>query len=199
MLYFLFSILNYLIGSINFALVIGKLFYHKDIRNEGSGNLGATNAGRTLGKSAALLVALLDGLKGFILFLIESLFSYKIACLTIAFVAIGHCYPIFAQFKGGKAVATTYGVILAISLQSLKSFIFVFLIPLLTWLFIKKTTQYVSLGSIVSILLATISSLFVFREYYQVLAVFVCFIIVVIKHKDNIIRLLQGKENKANY
>ena len=133
MKFFIFSVLNYIVGSIPWSLVIGKVFYNTDVRKHGSGNLGATNTGRTLGKKAAYAVAVLDALKGFFMFLILSAIDFKTACLTIIFVPVGHCYPLFANFKGGKAVATTFGIILAVSISSLKSFILVFLLPLAIW------------------------------------------------------------------
>ncbi len=194
----IFAILNYIVGSIPWALVIGKVFYNTDVRKHGSGNLGATNTGRTLGKKAAVAVAVLDALKGFFMFLILSRFDYKTACLTSIFVAVGHCYPLFANFKGGKAVATTFGIILALSIYSLKSFLLGFLLPLGIWLLITKMTEYVSLASLISVLTAVVISAFI-NHSYVTLSLLLIWLFVVYKHKDNIQRLIKGTENKRNY
>ncbi|MGI6509283.1 MAG: glycerol-3-phosphate 1-O-acyltransferase PlsY [Erysipelotrichaceae bacterium] len=194
----IFAILNYIVGSIPWALVIGKVFYNTDVRKHGSGNLGATNTGRTLGKKAAIAVAVLDALKGFFMFLILSRFDYKTACLTSIFVAVGHCYPLFANFKGGKAVATTFGIILALSIYSLKSFLLGFLLPLGIWLLITKMTEYVSLASLISVLTAVVISAFI-NHSYVTLSLLLIWLFVVYKHKDNIQRLIKGTENKRNY
>ena len=100
--------IGYLLGSIPFALVVGKVFYKKDIRNYGSGNLGGSNAGRVLGKKAGLSVMTLDILKVTLAIFIASFFQNREVSMVVAGVAaaIGHCFPIFAKFKGGKAVAT---------------------------------------------------------------------------------------------
>ncbi|HPW53610.1 MAG TPA: glycerol-3-phosphate 1-O-acyltransferase PlsY [Erysipelotrichaceae bacterium] len=194
----IFAILNYIVGSVPWALVIGKVFYNTDVRKHGSGNLGATNTGRTLGKKAAYAVAIMDALKGFFMFLILSGFDYEAACLTSIFVPLGHCYPLFANFKGGKAVATTFGIILAVSIHSLKSFLLVFLLPVAIWFLISKVTEYVSLASLVSTLLSVIISFFVCQRYVT-FALLAIWILIVYKHKDNIERLLKGTENKKNY
>ncbi len=194
----IFAVLNYLVGSIPWALVIGKVFYNTDVREHGSGNLGATNTGRALGKKAAVAVAVLDALKGFFMFLILSRFDYKIACFTSIFVAVGHCYPLFANFKGGKAVATTFGIILAVSIYSLKSFLLVFLLPVGFWFLITRITEYVSLASLISVFLAVIISAFV-NPNYVTYSLFAIWVLVVYKHKENIQRLLKGTENKRNY
>ena len=112
-------IISYLIGSIPWALVIGKVFYGVDIRKHGSGNLGGTNAGRVLGKTAGITVIILDLLKAFLVTWLAVVIMPDMpiaAVLAGLFACIGHCFPIFAGFKGGKAVATTMGYILAISL-----------------------------------------------------------------------------------
>lgn len=117
----LLILLGYLYGSIPFALVIGKVFYNTDVRESGSGNLGGTNAGRVLGKKAGISVIVLDALKAVIIFYLSSYLSLKfnlnpdikyIAGLACIF---GHCYPIFAEFRGGKAVSTSLGYFLVLN------------------------------------------------------------------------------------
>ena len=108
----LLILLGYLYGSIPFALVIGKVFYNTDVRESGSGNLGGTNAGRVLGKKAGISVIVLDALKAVIIFYLSSYLSLKfnlnpdIKYLAGLACIFGHCYPIFAEFRGGKAVST---------------------------------------------------------------------------------------------
>ncbi|MBQ7993334.1 MAG: glycerol-3-phosphate acyltransferase, partial [Solobacterium sp.] len=109
------AVISYLFGSVPWALVIGKVFYHKDIRTEGSGNPGATNAARVLGLPAGIAVTVLDALKG----LISMFIAHKIAPGTEIYAGlaccIGHCFPLFAGFKGGKAVATSFGFFLGVA------------------------------------------------------------------------------------
>lgn len=194
----IFSVLNYIVGSIPWALVVGKVFYNTDVRKYGSGNLGATNAGRVLGKKVAYIVTVLDALKGFVMFMILSRFDYIIACYTIIFVAVGHCYPLFANFKGGKAVATSFGIILAISVASLKSFIIIFLVPVAIWFLISKVTEYVSLASLLATFLSVVFSAFICDNYVTI-SLLMIWLLIVYKHKENISRLLKGTENKKNY
>lgn len=196
--YVIFSILNYLVGSIPWALVIGKVFYKTDVREYGSGNLGATNLGRTLGRVPAVICAVLDALKGLIMLLIEMNIDYNAAIVTIIFVVIGHCYPIFAQFRGGKAVATSFGIILGLTLTSFKEFFFIFLLPLLIWLAIKMLTSLVSLASLVGILLSAVISFF-FPNLTRSIILVVLFLFVAFRHKDNIKRLLKGEERESHY
>ncbi len=109
-------VIGYLLGSIPFALVIGKVFYKTDVRNYGSGNLGGTNAGRVLGAKAGAAVIACDILKVVIAIAFSALISPSVSIWTGLAAAIGHCYPIFAHFKGGKAVATMFGFLLATSI-----------------------------------------------------------------------------------
>ena len=140
-------ILGYLLGSIPFALVIGKLFYKTDIRQYGSGNLGGTNAGRVLGKKAGISVIVLDVLKVVLAAGLASLVSEPAAIWTSLACCIGHYYPIFAHFKGGKAVATMFGFLISTSIFIFQEFSY-FLVPLFMFLIILYLFKYVSLGSI---------------------------------------------------
>lgn len=198
LLFLLFCVINYIVGSINGALVIGKVFYNVDIREHGSGNLGATNAGRVLGKKVSIIVTVIDALKGAVLFFIFSIFDYNLALFASVFSAVGHCYPLFANFKGGKAVATTMGIVFAISLLSLKEFVLVFLIPLILWLTIKKLTDLVSLASIFCVLISAVLSTFA-CDVYKTIVITLLWVLLAYRHKENIVRLIEGTENKANY
>ncbi len=154
----LFIVIAYLIGSISPALLVGKIFYNTDIRTMGSGNLGTTNTFRCLGKKAGVIVFVLDISKGIIATMLPSLVLGRVEYLSIfgAFAMIGHVYPIFANFKGGKAVATGSGV-------------FIFLYPTLSLILVAIffstlfITGYVSLGSIL-ICLTSIVYLSIFES-----------------------------------
>ena len=197
--FLLFSVINYLIGSVPWALVIGKAFYKTDVREFGSGNLGATNTGRILGMKPALLVGILDGLKGFLPALIESLIDYRIACAAAVFLAVGHCYPLFAQFKGGKGVATSAGAILALSLGNFTTVAYCAIMPGLVWFAITILSGYVSLGSLFGTLLSAVNSTWAAEDVFTTLAFTLLFAVVTYRHKDNIRRLLDGTETKRNY
>lgn len=133
---------SYLIGSIPFALVIGKLFYSTDIRGYGSGNLGATNSFRVLGKRAGTVVAIADLMKGSIACFLPMMLRSNVSPILCGLLAIiGHAFPVFAGFKGGKAVATSAGVLLFLVPLGTFSACIVFFISLLT-------SKYVSLSSI---------------------------------------------------
>ena len=187
----LFIVIAYLIGSISPALLVGKIFYNTDIRTMGSGNLGTTNTFRCLGKKAGVIVFVLDISKGIIATMLPSLVLGRVEYLSIfgAFAMIGHVYPIFANFKGGKAVATGSGV-------------FIFLYPTLSLILVAIffstlfITGYVSLGSIL-ICLTSIVYLSIFESGIDKWIMIVMCIFVIYMQKSNIKRLLNGTENKS--
>ena len=187
----LFIVIAYLIGSISPALIVGKIFYNTDIRTMGSGNLGTTNTFRCLGKKAGVIVFVLDISKGIIATMLPSLVLGRVDYLSIfgAFAMIGHVYPIFANFKGGKAVATGSGV-------------FIFLYPTLSLILVAIffstlfITGYVSLGSIL-ICLTSIVYLSIFESGIDKWVMIVMCIFVIYMHKSNIKRLINGTENKS--
>jgi acyl phosphate:glycerol-3-phosphate acyltransferase len=134
--------LAYLIGSIPTALIIGKVFFHIDIRDHGSQNPGATNSLRVLGKRAAVVVLLIDVGKGALAASLPLLFQVELNPLYPGLIAvIGHCFPIFAGFRGGKAIATTAGTLLIANF-------WLFLIVYITFFLVIFITKYVFLGSI---------------------------------------------------
>ena len=187
----LFIVIAYLIGSISPALLVGKIFYNTDIRTMGSGNLGTTNTFRCLGKKAGVIVFVLDITKGIIATMLPSLVLGRVEYLSIfgAFAMIGHVFPIFANFKGGKAVATGSGV-------------FIFLYPTLSLILVAIffstlfITGYVSLGSIL-ICLTSIVYLSIFESGIDKWVMIIMCIFVIYMHKSNIKRLLNGTENKS--
>ena len=160
--YVIFIVLAYLLGSIPFALIIGKVGYNIDIREHGSGNLGATNAFRILGIKAGIIVTLADILKGTLATVLPLIAGYfydiEVSRLIVGiFAVLGHTYPIFAKFKGGKAVATSGGVILGLNPV-------LFLIMLLTFFITLYLSKYVSLASMLTGVISTIISFF-FGDY----------------------------------
>lgn len=189
MLNILTLFLSYLIGSISFALVIGKLFYKTDIRGYGSGNLGATNVYRVLGKKAGLIVAIADLLKGTFACLLPQIFNSAVNPIICGLLAIlGHVFPVFAGFKGGKAVATATGVLLFLTpFGALTGFV-VFLLTLIL-------SKYVSLSSMLAGIAIFIYSLIFEDKVIIALSLFIS-VLVIILHRQNIKRLIRGTENK---
>jgi glycerol-3-phosphate acyltransferase PlsY len=198
-------ILAYLFGSIPTAVWIGQAFYNVDVREYGSGNAGATNTFRVLGKKAGIPVMLLDILKGWT----ATNLAYVIGVTTtgayhsIAFTnyelalgiaaVMGHLFPVFAGFRGGKGIATLFGMILAINLPAALLCVLVFVVTLLI-------TRYVSLASILAGFIYPIGVTFIFPVYIKSVIIYgMCiFILVLVTHQKNIERLLKGKESKVN-
>ena len=194
------SIIGYLFGSIPFALVVGKVFYKTDIREHGSGNLGGTNAGRTLGAKAGVSVAVLDVLKGTIAMTLTFFFSHNLNAILAAgfFATIGHCYPLFANFKGGKAVSTAMGFLLGITIFLTKQ-PSQFFLPFITFFIILYITKTVSLSAMIAVTLATIYLFFSQGNIYITLAFSLVNIIVVWRHRANIERIKNGNESKITW
>ena len=192
--------IGYLLGSIPFALVVGKVFYKKDIRNYGSGNLGGSNAGRVLGKKAGLSVMTLDILKVTLAIFIASFFQNKEVSMVVAGVAaaIGHCFPIFAKFKGGKAVATMYGFLFGMALIGGYSF-WIFFVPLFTFLAVLYLTKIVALSSVLSAVVNTLYIYFVLGSKELFLGSLIFTIVMMIRHRANFERMLRHEENKIKW
>ncbi|HZJ87227.1 MAG TPA: glycerol-3-phosphate 1-O-acyltransferase PlsY, partial [Erysipelothrix sp.] len=183
------SLIGYLIGSIPFALVIGKVFYKVDIREHGSGNLGGTNAGRTLGAKAGISVAILDILKAFIAIVIVSFIDPNTMIYAGFFATIGHCYPIFANFKGGKAVSTAAGFLVSIAVMITHNPLHV-IIPLVIVFTVLYFTKMVSLSTMIALVSASIV-LVITKAPTEVSTMFIIVTLIVIyRHKDNIQRII---------
>ncbi|MDM7274346.1 glycerol-3-phosphate 1-O-acyltransferase PlsY [Sulfurihydrogenibium azorense] len=190
--FFIYVLITYLIGSIPFGLIVGKIF-GKDVRKEGSGNIGATNVTRVIGKKAGILVLLLDALKGFFpVYIAKYYFPSKYVSIIALTAVIGHCFSIYLKFKGGKGVATAFGVLLALSLK-------VALIVLTFWLGVFLTTGYVSLASVLSAGISWSVIYVLLDDIYYTFAGFFIAIIIIFKHKSNLDRFLEGKENRFIY
>jgi len=189
----LYLVLTYLIASIPFGYVIGKLF-GKDITKEGSGNIGATNVTRTIGKKAGFLVLILDLLKGFIpVYYAKHIFlDYKSVGIIALTAVIGHCFSIFMKFKGGKGVATGFGVIIALSGKTA-------FILFLIWLGTFLVSGYVSLSSIIAVSLSWIIFFYLGKDLYLTLSILIASLIIFFKHSSNIERLIKGTEGRFIY
>jgi glycerol-3-phosphate acyltransferase PlsY len=182
----------YLLGSIPFGYLLGKL-KGIDIRKHGSGNVGATNVARVLGKPYGVLVYILDFLKGFIPTLIAvKLYGHGDWVVTLVGLAavLGHMFSIFLGFRGGKGVATASGVLFAINP-------FLALIVLLVWGIVFKLTGYVSVGSIAAALAAVFLAGIFRLPFNELFLVVIVAVLVLIKHQSNVQRLMEGKELKV--
>lgn len=191
MTYFYIILISYLIGNISGGYILGKIIKKKDIRKYGSGNAGTTNAFRVFGKSIGVLTFIIDFLKGMlIVYIVKRIFSPFYVPIAILFCVIGHNYPFYMKFKGGKGVATTIG---ALSLFNFK----LALIGIFIWIMVVLLTKIVSLGSISFFIVELI--LFCCLTNYTItdkLFFTIIFILGIYRHKDNIKRLIQKRENK---
>ena len=195
MIYFLLIILSYTIGSIPFGYLVGKYIKGIDIRQHGSGNIGASNAFRVLGAKLALLVLLGDCIKGFICIYLSrmigvELFNYYL--LIGMSVILGHNWSIFLKFKGGKGIATTYGVVLAI-------YPFIAICAAIIWGIIVWISKIPSLGSLISIFFMIIMSLVLKKPFSFILFGLSIFLLAMIRHRKNIARLINKEENRINF
>ena len=197
---FVLILLGYLIGSVPFALVIGKVFYKTDVREFGSKNLGGGNTGRVLGKKAGLSVMTLDILKvSLVVFLAVHFCPNPNAPVYGGLAAaIGHCFPLFARFKGGKAVATMYGFLFGLFAVAGYSPLMFFL-PLLAFLLVLYLTKIIALASIFSAVAVTVYSLVAYGATPVFLALVVFTLIIVVRHRKNIERILSHTENKITW
>ncbi len=201
--FILFSIIAYLLGSIPTAVWIGRYRYGLDVREHGSKNAGATNTFRVLGKKPGILVLFIDIVKGALAtalpeMILESNLQdpdhlIQIRILSAIFAVTGHVFPIFAQFRGGKGVATSLGVI--IGLQPIAALICVSL-----FLVVFVSSKYVSLGAITAAIAFPLVNYFMLGEKSFWLLSFSLLLsaLVIIAHRKNINRLMKGEENKMN-
>ena len=179
---------SYFLGSIPFGLIITKIFLGKDIRNIGSGNIGTTNVLRTGKKSLAAATLLFDILKGYISITIASEYFNELIYLSALICFIGHIFPVWLKFKGGKGVATYLGIILGVS----------FILGIVfgvVWFLIAIIFRYSSLSSILSAMIVCIYSFYTGSET-QSYFLFIMFVIIIFTHRENITRLKNSKENK---
>ena len=182
----------YLLGSIPFGYIVGKLFKKVDIRELGSGNIGAANAFRILGPSLASLVLIGDIGKGiFSIYLVQYLNIDNLLIITIAGLAVicGHDWSLFLGFKGGKGIATTFGVVFGLNPT-------ISILALIIWGVVVITTRYVSLSSIFAVISIFIFSILFKQPYEYIIFSAMIMILGIFKHKENIKRLKSKKERK---
>lgn len=192
MQYGLIILLAYLVGSIPSGLIVGKVFYGIDIRQHGSGNLGGTNTFRTLGKKAGIAVTLADILKGTLAVFLPVFFGADMHHLLPGVIAVvGHMFPVFAGFRGGKAVATSAGVLLGYTPL-------LFLLVILVFLISLKLSKYVSLSSIIAGIFAVIYTLFT-GDIPLILVVLALASFVIIRHRTNLKRIRDKTEPKVKW
>ena len=189
-MFLIIAICGYLLGSIPFGYLIGK-FLKVDLTKVGSGNIGATNASRALGKKFGALVFILDLLKGSLPALIAMLMGFSpLQIVVIALSPIlGHSFSIFMKFSGGKGVATSLGVLLAVAPD-------IFVFTIITGIFIIFATKYVSLGSIFGSIVAIFLSIIFGKEWAITLLMILSATVIIMKHIENIKRLVAGNENR---
>ena len=190
---FILIIIFYAIGSLPFALILTKLSGFGDIRNIGSGNVGATNVLRTGNKYLAFIVLSLDIIKGFIPLIILQVYFEDLSLLNKIilghFAIIGHIFPIWLKFKGGKGVATYIGFLFSINP-------YIGLLFLILWMAVALSTKYSSLGSLTAILVVPIYFIFInFNLYIGIFFIYLS-LIIYLKHSENIKRLLNKTESK---
>ncbi len=187
---FLVVVGAYLIGSIPFSLIVGKLMAGVDIRKQGSGNVGATNVLRSLGTQGAILALIADALKGVAAVWAGLLVGgAMLAAVCGVAVVLGHCFSVFLSFKGGKGVATSGGIVLFLMPK-------VILALLAAFILIVFLSRYVSLGSITVAALLPVLAFTLNYDFAYVLMSLVLAFIVIWHHKDNITRLKEGTESK---
>ncbi len=179
---------SYLLGSIPFGILVSKVFGLGNLRDIGSGNIGATNVLRTGNKLAALITLILDGLKGALVVVVARFISEDAAITASIFVIIGHIYPVWLRFSGGKGVATFIGAILALSFVA-------GLLVCFIWIIIALIFRYSSLSAIVSSASAPIG-IFLFYDNEALVVTLFMTVLIWYRHKDNIRRLIDGSEAK---
>lgn len=205
--YIIIAIIAYLVGSINFSVIISKRMAGFDVREKGSGNAGTTNMLRSVGVKAAIITLLCDILKGVVVILIAILIGNIVDGLDDAllvqlagiFVIVGHTFPIFFGFKGGKGIATSLGVLLMINWQ-------IGLICLVFALILMAITRMVSVGSIAAAVLFPVLVVFIGQNYivpvnnwsYLIFSIIIA-ALVLFNHRENLKRVFTGKENKISF
>ena len=204
--YIIVTIIAYLIGSINFSIIISKKMAGFDVREKGSGNAGTTNMLRSVGKKAAAITLLCDVLKGVVAIgvailagvIVKNVDKALLVQLAALAVVLGHTFPIFFQFKGGKGVATSLGVLLLVNWQ-------IGLICLVFAVALIALTRMVSLGSVGAAILYPVLVMFIHTNYtvsegsgYLIFSIILA-IIVAFNHRTNIKRLMNGTENRISF
>ena len=184
------TIYSYTLGSIPFGLLITKIFLKKDIRKIGSGNIGATNVLRTGKKSLGIATLILDALKSYLSVLITLNFYPDYIYLSALLCFLGHIFPIWLNFNGGKGIAVYLGILFAVSVHL--GFIFI-----ISWLLVLYISKYSSLSSLISTFMIFLYSI-ILNNFSMSLFLFIIFIIIFYTHKENISRIRNKTENKTD-
>ena len=188
---FYITIYSYLIGTIPFGLILTKIFLKKDIREIGSGNIGATNVLRTGKKFLGISTLLLDSLKGYCSVMITLNFFPNYIYISAFLCFLGHVFPVWLKFKGGKGIAVYLGILFVFSTNL--GFIF-----LISWIIIAFMSKYSSLSSLIATLIIFIYSIFL-NNFNLGLFFFIILIVTIYTHRENISRIKDKTENKINF
>lgn len=188
------AVAAFLAGSIPFGLVISRLFYGTDIRKSGSGNIGAMNALRTLGKGGAIAVLLLDAAKGIIpaALVIAFFHDLHLAALVAACAVLGHCFSPWLGFKGGKGVATSFGAIFALSWPAGLCSVF-------GWIVGALSTTYSSVGSMLGSIVAPFALWYFTRDWWVTGYGIFAALFIIYTHRENIVRIREGRESGISF
>lgn len=192
----IFLVLTYFIAAIPFGLILTKIFVKKDVRQSGSGNIGATNVTRVAGKKIGALTLILDGLKGALMVMIARFSFYDVSNLHLFLVLVGavavtaHIYPIYLNFKGGKGVATAIAVMMALDFS-------VGMLAIFFWILTYCLVHISSVSSLLAIFSMILTSRCYDAPTSQIVFCWFLFLLILIRHKENILRLFEGKENKV--
>ena len=184
------ALYSYIFGSIPFGLILTKFFLNEDIRKIGSGNVGATNVLRTGKKILGILTLLLDGLKAYVAIIVTYKYFLDYIYLSALLCFLGHIFPVWLKFKGGKGIAVFLGILFAISIN----FGIIFII---CWSLILYITKYSSLSSLISTGIIFLYSIYL-KNSFESIFFFIIFIIVIYTHRENIARLKNKTEDKIN-
>ena len=198
MLYLLGGVASYLIGSLSFAYIISRIMRLPNPRDYGSGNAGATNVLRTGNKKAAYLVLIGDLMKGVLVVLAAKQYSFYandpnvLIGVSAVFVFLGHLFPVFFSFKGGKGVATSAGILLALEFT-------IGLLAITVWLFVAFLTRYSSLAALMAAFVSFVTTLVMGISLPIIFSISSIFILILVRHKQNIKQLITGDESKISF
>jgi glycerol-3-phosphate acyltransferase PlsY len=181
---------SYFLGSIPFGLILTKFFTNKDLRELGSGNIGATNVLRTGEKILGGATLILDGLKGYVTVAITYKYFPDYIYLSALLTILGHIFPVWLGFKGGKGIAVFLGVLFALSIK-------LGIIFIICWVLILYLTKYASVSSLVSIGIVFVYSIYL-KNSFESIFFFIILVITIYTHRENIVRLKNKTENKIN-
>ncbi len=195
-MYLVCLVISYLLGSLSWGVFLSRLLFKKDVREFGSHNSGGTNMSRVFGLRVGVLVIVLDALKCFLAVCLGATLGKNEAIVCGFMALLGHCYPVFSGFVGGKAVASSFGFYFGIMLFVVKS-AWIFVIPLLAFFLSLLACRMVSLSSMFSALMALIVSVF-YTRLYLFFACLALFLLVVYRHRENIGRIVRKEESKVD-